>query len=64
MPTSEMKTDEQFAVSGRAGQAREGRSYEIKDSKDRLQDTGDTQNDGGTETKHGTAIAPLTLKLK
>jgi type VI secretion system secreted protein VgrG len=64
MPKSEMKTDEQFAVSGRAGQARENRSYEIANSKGRLQAAGDTQTDGGTETKQGTAIDPLTLKLK
>ena len=64
MPKSELKTDEKFVVTGRAYQAREGRSYELADSKGQVQASGDTQADGGTETQQDTLIDPLTLKLK
>jgi type VI secretion system secreted protein VgrG len=64
MPTSEMKTDEKFAVAGRGGQACEQRPYELMAGEGQVLAKGQTGTDGGTEQTYDTRIKPLTLKLK
>ena len=65
MPSSEMKTDEQFAVSGRGGQARQEIPYQLAEAGKRsLLAKGRTAADGATKTTQDSLIKNLNLKLK
>jgi len=63
MPMSSMKTDEQFALANRAGQALEEVPHEVTDETGTLRDAGHLGPDGANPSiVQDTQIRPLTLR--
>jgi uncharacterized protein (DUF2345 family) len=65
MPQSHLRTDEQFAMAGRRGTARENLPYAVTDGDGAQRDAGSSAGDGAIQSVvQDTGVHPLTLNLK
>ena len=64
MPTSELKTNETFATSGRAGQAREALPFKLSEIGGKILGRGETASNGDSAETKDTVIKGLNLDLK